>query len=85
MCLVWMSDPALHTLIITFSNIGHCVSLCIRGLQCIVPSLDLRLSLTSMDLSQLEQAYTDLGRVLQANKMCQGKIPFDPNPGHTIC
>ena len=60
---------------------GHCVSLCIRGLQCTVPSLDLCLSLTSMDLSRLEQAYMTLGRILLINKMCQGESPFNPNPG----
>ena len=29
-----------------------------------------------MVLSQLEQAYTELGRIVQVNRMCQGEIPF---------
>ena len=31
-----------------------------------------------MDSSQLEH-YTELGCILQVNKMCQGKFPFNPN------
>ena len=38
-----------------------------------------------MDLSQLEQTYTELGRVILVNRMCQGEFPVDPNPGHAIC
>ena len=34
-----------------------------------------------MDLSQLEHAYIELGRVLLVNKMCQGEFPFNPNSG----
>ena len=33
-----------------------------------------------MDLSQLEQVYTEFGRTLLINKMCQGEFPFNPNP-----
>ena len=32
-----------------------------------------------MDLSQLEQAYTELGRILLVTKMCQGEFLFYPN------
>ena len=32
-----------------------------------------------MDLSQLEQAYIELGRILLVNKMCQGGFPSNPN------
>ena len=34
-----------------------------------------------MNLSQLEQAYTELGRILLINKLCQGEFPFNPNLG----
>ena len=32
-----------------------------------------------MDLSQLEQAYIELGRIILVNKMCQGGFPSNPN------
>ena len=34
-----------------------------------------------MNSYQSEQAYTELGRIVLVNKMCQGEFPFNPNPG----
>ena len=35
-----------------------------------------------MDLSQLEQAYAELGRILLVTKVCQGEFLFYPNPAY---
>ena len=67
--------------VIISGRTGDCIAFCIIGLELLVPSLGLRLSLISMDLFQLEQAYIKLARILLINKICQGGFLFNPNIG----